>query len=95
MQWIVGHRPKLRLIVIYIGYWSAIDYLQWNVESTSKLDYKGVNIPMGPTNPHSKLTYYDDTIYEGLIDYRFILVHKGINYATLHKGIMYKVSGLC
>ena len=50
---------------------------------------------MGPTNPHSKLTYYDDTIYEGLIDYRFILVHKGINYATLHKGIMYKVSGLC
>ena len=27
MQWIVGYEPKFYLIVIYIGYWSAVDFL--------------------------------------------------------------------
>ena len=52
MQWIVGHEPKLRPIVIYIGYWSAIDSLQWNVESTLKLDYEKVSTPMAPKGLH-------------------------------------------
>ena len=65
MQWIVDHEPKLRLIVIYIGYWSAIDYLQWNVESTLELDFEGANTTMGPNFLRFDLIYHDDTIYEG------------------------------
>ena len=32
--------------------------------------------------------YHDDTVYDGWIDFRFILVHKGIfgNYIMLHRG---------
>ena len=82
MWWIVGHRPELRLIIIHIGYQSAIDSLQWNVESTSKLDYEGTINPMGLSGPYSELIYHDDTIYEGLINSRFILVHKGILVIT-------------
>ena len=65
MQWIVDHEPKLHLIVIYIGYWNAIDYLQWNVESTLELDFEGANTTMGPNCLYFELIYHDDTIYEG------------------------------
>ena len=78
MQQRVGHGPKFRLIVIYIGYWSAIDYLQWNVESTLELDYKEVSTPIGPNGHRFELIYHDDMVYEGWIDSRFILMHKGI-----------------
>ena len=70
--------PKLRLIVIYIWYYSVVDSLQWNVESTSNLDYEGVNTSMGPSGPCSKLIQHDGMVYEGSIDFRFTLVHKGI-----------------
>ena len=33
---------------------------------------------MGPNGPHSKLIYYDGTVYEDWIGSRFILVHKGV-----------------
>ena len=50
----------------------------WNVESTSKLDSKGASTPMGPNGTYFELIYHDDTIYESWIDFKFILVHKGI-----------------
>ena len=33
---------------------------------------------MGASGPHSELICHDDTIYEGWIDSRFIIVHKGV-----------------
>ena len=42
------------------------------MESTSELDYKGVN------GPRSELLYHDGTVYEGWIRSRFIFVHKGV-----------------
>ena len=65
MQWMVGHGPKLRLIVIYIWYQNTVNFLQGNAESTSKLDFEGANTSMGSNGPHSELIYHDDTIYEG------------------------------
>ena len=50
----------------------------WNVESTSKLDYKGASTPMGPSGPYFELICYDDMVYEGWIDTKFIFVHKDI-----------------
>ena len=78
MQWIIGHRPKFCLLVIYIGYWSAVDSLEWNVESTLELYYKGASTFIGPSGPYSKLIYHNDTIYEGWIDSTFIIVNKDI-----------------
>ena len=82
MQWIVVHRPELRLIVIYIRYWSAVDSLQWNVESTLELDYEGASTPMGPNGPYFELIYHNSTIYEGQIGSRFILMHKSVFVIT-------------
>lgn len=65
MQWIVGHGPEIRL-VIYIRYWNSIDFLQWNVKSTSELDSEEVSTFMGPSGPYSELIYHDKTFYEGL-----------------------------
>ena len=86
MQQIIGHRLEFCLIVIYIGYQSTIDSLQWNVESTLELDSKGANTPMGPNGPHSKLKYLVGMGYEGQNDSRFTIVHKGIfgNFIKLH-----------
>ena len=59
MQWIVGcHGPELCLVVMYIWYWSAIDSLQWNVESTSKFDFDGASTPMGPNGPRFEFIYH-------------------------------------
>ena len=60
----------------------VIDSLQCDVESTSELDSKWVSTPIGPSGPHFKLIYHDDTIYESLNDSRFTLVHKGILVIT-------------
>ena len=79
----VGYKPKLCLIIIYIGYWSVVYSLQWNVESASKLVSKRDNTPMGPNGPCFKLIYHDNTLYEGWISSWFTLVHKGV--ARLHK----------
>ena len=78
MQWIIGHGFELRLIVIYIGYWSGVDSLQWNVESTLELYYERASIPMGPNGPRLELIYHDDMVYEDWIGFRFILMHKNI-----------------
>ena len=42
---------------------------------------------MGPNGPRFELIYYDDMVYEGWIDSKFILVHKGFfgNYVRLHR----------
>ena len=53
------------LIVIYIGYWSVIDSLQWDIESISEFDYKGVGTPMGLSSPRFELIFFDDMIDEG------------------------------
>ena len=42
------------------------------------MDSERASIPMGPNGPHSKLIYYDGTVYEDWIGSRFILVHKGV-----------------
>ena len=67
MQWIVGHGPENLgcLVVIYIGYWSVIDSLQWNVESILEFDSEGASTPMGPNGPHYELIFLDDMIYGG------------------------------
>ena len=82
MQWIVGHRLELRLIVIYIRYQSATDSFQWNVESTLELDFEGASTPMGLSGPRFELIYYDDIVYEGSIGSQFIIVYKGILIIT-------------
>ena len=78
MQWIKGHKLKFCLIVIYIGYWSVIDSLQQNVESTLELDYERISTLMDPNGLHFELIYHDDMVYDGQIGSRFTLVHKGI-----------------
>ena len=78
MQRIVGRKSERYLVVIYIRYYSIIDFLQWDVESTSKLDCKGDNTPMDASSLHSKLIYHDDMVYESWIDFQFTLVHNGI-----------------
>ena len=64
--------------VIYIGYRSLVDSLQCNVESTLKLDYEGVSIPISPCGPHYELIYLVGMGNEGWIDSRFTFVDKGI-----------------
>ena len=44
------------------------------MESTLKLDSKGVSIPMGPSGPRSKIIYLVGMGYEG----RIAFVHKGV-----------------
>ena len=78
MQWIVGHEPELHFVVIYTGYQSVVDFLQLNVESTSKFHYEGASTAMGLSGFCFKFIYHDDTIYKGWIDSRFILMDKGI-----------------
>ena len=61
------------LTVIYIGYQSLVDSLQWDVESTLELDYEGANIPIGPNGPRSKLIYLVGMGYEGQTGFRFTI----------------------
>ena len=75
-------QTKLHLTIIYMGYQSVVDSLQWNVESTSKLDYESVNTPMDLNGPYSKIIYHDDKIYEGWIGSKVILVHKSVLVIT-------------
>ena len=65
MKWVVGHRLELCFVVIYMRNWSVVDSFQWNVESTSELDYERANTPMGPNGPHFKLIFLYDTVYKG------------------------------
>ena len=53
------------LIIIYIGYWSLVDSLWWDVESSLELDFEGANIPMGLSSPHFEPIYLVGTSYEG------------------------------
>ena len=78
MQWIVGHKLKLYL-VIYIEYWNVVDSLQQDIESTLELDFEGANTPMGLNGPCSELKYHDDMVYEGWIDFKLTLVHKNVS----------------
>ena len=82
MQWIIGHEAKLCLIIIYIVYQSGINCLQWNVESTSELDFERVGTPMGFNGPHSEHIYHDDTIYKGWIGSKFTIMHKDVLVIT-------------
>ena len=65
MLWIVAHGPKLCLVVIYIQHWNVVDSLQWNLESTSKLDFEGVNTLMGPNGARFDLIYHYGKVCEG------------------------------
>ena len=67
-----------RLVVIYIRYWSAVESLQQDVESTSKFDFKGASTPMGPSGLHSELIFFDDMIYKGWMGFQFAFMHKGV-----------------
>ena len=42
------------------------------------LNSNGVNTLVGLSGPCSELIYHDDTVYEGWIESRFILVHKSV-----------------
>ena len=66
------------LVVLYIGYWSSFDSLQWDIESTLELDFEGLSISMGPSGPHSELIYLVGMSYEGWIGFRFTFVQKGV-----------------
>ena len=33
---------------------------------------------MGSNGPHSEIIYHDDMVYDGWIDFWFIIVHKGV-----------------
>ena len=70
------------LIVIYLGYWSSIDFVQWDVESNLELAYEGASIPIGPNGPRSKIIYLVGMGYEGQTGFRFTFVHKGILVIT-------------
>ena len=66
------------LIIIYIGYWSVVNSLQWDVESILEFDYEGASTPMGSSSPQSKLLFLDGTVYEGWMGFQFTFVHKDI-----------------
>ena len=66
------------LVVIYIEYWSLVDSLQWDVESTLELDSKGASIPIGPSGPYFELIYLVGMGYESRVGFKFIFVHKGV-----------------
>ena len=70
------------LVVIYIGYWSPTDSLQWDVESILELDFKEASTLMGLSDPRSKIIYLVSTDYEGWIGSRFTFIHKGILVIT-------------
>ena len=76
MQWIVSH--IWCLVVIYLGHWSVVDSLQWDVESISEFDYEEANDPMGPNGPYFELIFLDDTVYEGWMGYQFTSMHKDV-----------------
>ena len=66
----------------------------WDVESTSKLDSKGVITPMGPNGPRFELIYLVGMDYDGQIDSKFTFVCKGV--LVIMQGctkIVNKVSG--
>ena len=66
MQWIIGHRPEHVVSRCYLyRYWSLVDSLYWDVESTLELDFKEANTPMGHSGPYSWLIYLIGTDYEG------------------------------
>ena len=69
-------------LLIYIEYWCSVDSLQQDVESNLELDYEGASIPMGPNGPRFELIYLVGKDYEGQIDFRFTLVHKGVLVIT-------------
>ena len=70
------------LVVIYIGYWSAIDSLQWDIESILEFDFEGTSTFMGPNVPRCELIFLDGIDYKGLISFQFTFVHKGILVIT-------------
>ena len=70
------------LIVIYIGYQSSVDSLQWDVESTLELDSDGASIPMGPSGPRSELINLVGIGYKGRISSKFTFVYKRILVIT-------------
>ena len=54
---------------------SVVDFLKWNVESTSKLDYDGASNPMDPSGSHFELM---TRFMRSWIGSRFTLAHKGV-----------------
>ena len=70
------------LAINYIKYWSSIESLQQDVESTLELDYEEVSTPMGPNGPCSELIYLVGMDYEGQIGFKFTFVHKGVSIIT-------------
>ena len=50
----------------------------YDVESTLKLDFEGINTPMGLDGPRSELIFLVSTGYKGHIGSKFTFVHKGI-----------------
>ena len=50
------------LVVIYIGYWSAVDFLWRDVESISEFDFKEASTLMGHNGPRFKPIFLDDKV---------------------------------
>ena len=46
------------------------------------IDFEEVSTLMCPNDPYFELIYHDDMIYEGCIDSKFTLMHKGILIIT-------------
>ena len=75
MQWIVSH--IWCLVVIYLGHWSVVDSLQWDVESISEFDYEETSTPIDPNGPCFELIFLVNMAYEGWMGFQFTFVHKG------------------
>ena len=57
--------PSFISLLFTLGNRVQLILFWWNIESTSKLDFKRANTPMGLNSPHFKHIYHDDTVYEG------------------------------
>ena len=70
------------IVIIYIRYWSSVDFLQWDIESNSKLDYERADTPMGPNGLHFELICLVVIGYDGWIDSKFTFMYKSVLLIT-------------
>ena len=80
MQWRTSHGPEHIMSHYYLHKILEFSWFsEWDVESTSELDFEGNSTSMGPSGPRFELIYLIGMSYEGdQIDFRFTFLHKGL-----------------
>ena len=76
---------ELHLVVIYIGYCSVVDSLQWTIESTLELDSEGPSTSISSNGSRSELINHDDMVYELALG-SFLCIIVSYNYTRLQNG---------